>query len=113
MFLVSDDFGDFKEIMNYKQLKEFLIAEIEEDILNWGTDDIDVIKSDFKIMKKLTEEKYNLEFIKKELESCGWFVQDLSQMERGINNLREFYARSHSDTSAFDKILDLLYKGVK
>ena len=71
MYLVSDDYGDFKEIMNYKQLYEMLVDEILRDTLeNLDFESKDVMNLNIKQLGKLAkdtsivDEKYIIDNLK-------------------------------------------------
>ena len=64
-YLLFDDYSDYVDTSSYEDLKRLLIDDIEEDTFNNFEEN--VVKSNFKLMKKLTEEKYNADFIIQEL----------------------------------------------
>lgn len=110
MFLVSDDFGDFKEIMNYKQLKNMLIDEIVRDTKE-STDsfDKDIICNNADMLSKLAKEDFtSLEYINDELSAFGWYVQDLSNLRRDLNNLNEYLHRT--DTKVKEELKENINK---
>ena len=110
MFLVSDDFGDFKEIMDYKQLKNMLIDEIVRDTKE-STDsfDKDIICNNADMLSKLAKEDFtSLEYINDELSAFGWYVQDLSNLQRDLNNLNEYLHRT--DTKVKEELKENINK---
>ena len=54
MYLVSDNYGDFKKIMSYKELVEMLIDEIMEDTEN-NYDDKDIVLANNKQLGKIAK----------------------------------------------------------
>ena len=112
MFLVSDNYSDYKNISNYKDLKKLLISELKRD--TFENCEQNIVENNFKVMEKLALEDYSdIEYIKEQLSSFGWYVQDFRDMQRDINNLREYLAYKSKDTKAIDEVLDLLDKGVR
>lgn len=113
MFLVSDDYGDFKKIMTFKELKEMLIEEIEEDTkLNYT--EYEIVECNVRQLGKIAKNDNIMtqNYVIDNLKSYGWHVQSLFDLQVALNDLREYYARKHNNLKVFDDILDLLDKGV-
>ena len=88
-FIVSDDYSDYKDITDEKGLKRLLIDELERDTLE--NCEYDIVKNNFKVMKRLATEDYtDLKFIKEELLSFGWYVQDLTQLQDDLSNFQAY-----------------------
>lgn len=115
MYLVSDNYGDFKKIMSYKELVEMLIDEIMEDTEN-NYDDKDIVLANNKQLGKIAKDnllvRLNEEYLIDNLGAFGWHIENICDIQRGINDLREYYARTHTDLSAFDNILKLMDEGL-
>lgn len=112
MFLVSDDYGDFKKILNKKELEEMLIEELVEDTKE-NNEEYEIVSLNVKQLGEIAKMSYiSVDYLIDNLQSYGWYVQDLGELERNVNNLREYYARKHTDLSAFDKLLELIGNGV-
>ena len=108
MYLVSDDYGDFKEIMNYKQLYEMLVDEILRDTLeNLDFESKDVMNLNIKQLGKLAkdtsivDEKYIIDNLK----SYGWSVMNIFDIQKSLNDIREYVARKSTDIKVFDDVL--------
>ena len=113
MYLVSDDYGDFKKIMNKRELEEMLIDELVEDTKQNYTE-YEIVSFNVKQLGEIAKKDYiSDKYLIDNLQSYGWHVDDLGELERNINNLREYYARNNNDLSAFDKLLELIGKGIK
>ena len=111
-FLVSDDYGNYKELMGLKDLKALLISELSEDtMICYEDDNKDGVKYNIDLFTKLAKEEITFELLEEQLSSFGWYVQDIFELQQGINNLREFYARKHADLKVFDDMLKLLDEG--
>ena len=111
MYLLSDDYGDYKEIIDYKGLKNLLKEEVVRDTLE-NYQNYNIVRNNINILEKLIEKEFDLEYITKELLGFGFYVLDLTQLKININDLREYYARDNSDLNAFDKIIEIIDKGV-
>lgn len=113
MYLVSDDYGDFKKIMNYKQLYEMLIDEIVEDIKQ-NFNEYDVLKACADQLGNLAKNNLvNENYIIDNLESYGWHVINILDIQKGINDLREYVARKSTDLKVFDDILKYIDEELK
>lgn len=112
MYLISDDFGDFKEIMNYKQLLEFLIDEIMTDTkLNYK--EYDIVKDNVEQLGKLAKHLVDEQYIVNNLSTYGWSVTKIVDIQRGLNNIREYVARKSNNIKVFDDILKYLDEELK
>ena len=115
MYLVSDDYGDFKEIMNYKQLYEMLVDELIRDTReNLDFEDKNIIDLNIKQLGELAKNNVvNEKYIIGNLKSYGWSVINIFDIQKGINDIREYWARKHTDLKKFDDILKFLDEEVK
>lgn len=113
MYLVSDDYGDFKEIMNYKQLYEMLVDELVADTKN-NYEEYDIIKLNVEQLGKLAKNNLvNEKYIVDNLQSYGWHVLNILDIQDGVNQLREYVARKSTDVKAFDDILKYIDEELK
>lgn len=105
MYLVSDNYGDYKDLMNFDNLRNLLVEELERDIKE-NIDEKDIVKNCVaELVSIATEKRTDLNYIKDLLSSYGWYIQDMVKLQRDINNLREFIARKSSDIKVFDEVL--------
>lgn len=113
MYLVSDDYGDFKEIMNYKQLYEMLVDELIEYTKN-NYEEYDIVSLNVKQLGELA--KNNLvdeKYIVDNLKSYGWSVLNILDIQKGVNDLREYVARKSTDIKVFDDVLKYIDEELK
>ena len=88
-FIVCDDYSDYKEIMNEKDLIRLLLKDIKEDTLE-NYNDKDIIKSNFEIMEKLVLNDYTIDYLKEQLQSYGWYIQDLWKLLQDLSNFQAY-----------------------
>lgn len=103
-YLLFDDYSDYVDTSSYEDLKRLLIDDIEEDTFNNFEEN--VVKSNFKLMKKLTEEKYNADFIIQELKGFGWNIIDLNEIEEDLRKLLFF--RNYKNNECIEQTLKLI-----
>lgn len=118
MFLVSDDYGTFKGVMTHKDLLDLCLTELKEDCLN-NRDDIDILKYcldefEFMIKNDYIDDKYLCEALK----GYGWYIQDLTDMQRNLNNFREFLKNKNDlmdeeKVQKIDEVLKILESEMK
>ncbi len=113
MYLVSDDYGDFKEIMNYKQLRELLIQEVVDNIKEVKDNDKERFSDCLEHLQSLAKNEDSLSHNIACLKLYGWHIQDILNIQRGINDLREYWARKHTDTKVFDDLLKFIDEDLK
>lgn len=112
MYLVSDDYGDFKEIMNYKQLKELLIDELINNSKE-NHQEYDFIKYNLEVLSDIAKEKASYDEIVNELQSYGWHVLNILDIQKGVNDLREYVASKSTDIKVFDDVLKYIDEELK
>lgn len=88
-FLVYDDYGNTSQLMNYKDLKELLIDEIERDTIE-NHEDKSIVTNNFKVIRELTKDKYIPMYITRELEGFGYYVQDLTDLQEQLTNFQAY-----------------------
>ena len=108
MYLISDDYGNDEEIVNYKKLREILIEELVRDTRE-NIDDSGIINDNITELEKLAKsDSFDEEYIIKSLITYGYRVQNIGKILTSINKIREYYARTNSDLKAFDEVMDIL-----
>jgi len=113
MYLVSDDYGDFKKIMNFKELYGMLADEIVQDIKQ-NYNEYDILKECVDQLGSLVKNNLvNEKYIINNLESYGWHVINILDIQKGINDLREYVARKSTDLKVFDDILKYIDEELK
>ena len=87
-YILCDDYSEFKELSNDNDLKELLIEEIESDtFVNFEEN---VVKSNFKVLKKLALGDYNIKYIIEQLEGFGWYVLDLCDLQENLSTYQAY-----------------------
>jgi len=104
MYLVSDDYGDFKGLMNYKELKDLLVDELIGQTRE-NHKEYDLIKYDLGVLSDIAKDKITYNRVIEELKSYGWNILNICDVQKGINDLREYVARKDSNLKAFDDVL--------
>lgn len=108
MYLVVDLNSDYKEKMDYKGLKELLIKSIQEDLLcNVG--EYEIVKDCSNELVKMAREEYTpLKWITDLLESYSYKVIDLLELQRDLEDCKEYYMKDDS----FNVVIETINKGV-
>ena len=112
MYLVSDDYGDFKEIMNYKQLKELLVDELVNNSKE-NHKEYDFIKYNLEVLSDIAKEKIAYNKVIEELQSYGWHVLNVLDIQKGLNDIREYVARKSDKLKVFDDVLKYIDEELK
>lgn len=88
-FILCDEYSDYKNACTYKELKQTLIEELERDTFENFEEDI--AKNNFKVLKRLALEDYtDINYIKEQLLSFGWYVQDLHKLQDDLMNFQAY-----------------------
>ena len=107
-YIVCDEYSDYKSISDYNDLKVLLIDEIERDTFE-NTEDENIVKNNFKVMRKLaTEKTEDMNYLKEQLMSFGWYVMDLTSLQNDLNNYQAFKNGSGSPFPPVDCIEETL-----
>ena len=89
-YIVFDDCSNATYKEDEKGLKELLIEEIESDTFVCGEDDFEIVKSNFKVMKKLATNDYDFEYLQDQLHSFNWSVLDLVDLQKFLSDYQAF-----------------------
>lgn len=89
-YIISDEYSNYNDITDEKGLKEYLIEELKRDTLEYGEEDFDIVESNFEVMEKLALNDYNFNYLKEQLLSFGWYVQDLCDLQRDLSNFQAY-----------------------
>lgn len=112
MYLVSEDYGDFKELMSYKELKGFLVDELVRYVIENHTE-YDIAKQGVHQLEDVAKDRVNEDYIVDLLKSYGWTVLNICDVQKNINDLREYVARKDSNLKAFDDVLKYIDEELK
>jgi hypothetical protein len=107
MYLLLDDYGNGRELFDYKDLRHLAIEEIKERLFG-NLDEKDIVRDCVKELEGLIKKDYvsDNEYIEI-LECYGWKVININYLSSQLNILREFYAREHK-RDIFGEVIDVL-----
>ena len=112
-YLVVDLNSDYKELMDYKELKNLLIDTVQNDLL-MNCSEYDVSKDCSDILSKLAKEDFTREdYIKEELFSYSYKVIDLLELQRDLEDCKNYFTNESTIPTVFDIVLDIINKGEK
>ena len=109
-YLVVDLNSDWKELTDYKGLKNILINTVQNDLL-MNCNDYDVSKQCSDILCKIAKEDYTEKWIKEELESYCYKTIDLLDLQRDLEDYKQ-YITIDRKYNEFDVVIDIINKGV-
>ena len=89
-YIVFDDCSGATYKEDEKGLKELLIEGIESDTFVCGEDDFEIVKSNFKVMKKLALNDYNFDYLKEQLQSFSWTIFDLADLQKLLSDYQAY-----------------------
>lgn len=116
MYFVSDiyDKGRYGKIMKEKDLIKQLIIDVNDDLEN-NIQDKDIVLSCTEILSNIASGNYKLDYIIDNLESYGWKVIDLLQIQRDLEDLKDYFAPNDNTPMAiyFNSVIDKINKGEK
>lgn len=109
-YLVVDIYGDYKELMNYKGLKQLLLEELVRDTKD-NYQEYDIVSINADIFKKLAlEEHTSTDYLIEQLEGYGFKVIELLELQRDLEDIKEYFKGKGS--AVFDNVIDMINKGV-
>ena len=110
-YLVVDVYSDYKEEMNYKDLKRLLVEELSRDTKD-SYKEWELVSANVEIFSKLVLEDYTpVDFILEQLESYGYKVIDLLDTRRDLEDIKVYFKGKNA--AAFDNVIDMINKGVE
>lgn len=91
-YLICDDNDvNTNYVKNYEELLDFFLSELQEDTINcYDNSNLEGVKYNIEIFKKIAKEHFQEQLIIKELAPFGWYVQDLSQLQRDLSNFQAY-----------------------
>ena len=109
-YLVVDIYGDYKELMNYKGLKQLLLEELVRDTKG-NYQEYDIVSINADIFKKLAlEEHISTDYLIEQLEGYGYKTIDLLDTQRDLEDIKVYFKDKGS--AVFDNVIDIINKGV-
>lgn len=113
MYLIMDNYGDYKEIMNYKQMYNLLIDEIVEDSKE-NYNEYDIITNNLEQLSQLAKDDFtNEKYVIDNLQTYGWTIININDIKKALNELREYAARNTNDIKVFDEIIKYIDEELK
>lgn len=111
-YLVVDIYGDYKELMNYKGLKQLLLEELVRDTKD-NYQEYDIVSINADIFKKLAlEELTSTDYLIEQLEGYGYKVINLLDTQRDLEDIKELYLRNNKYIRDFDNVLEIINNGI-
>lgn len=111
-YLVVDIYGDYKELMNYKGLKQLLLEELVRDTKD-NYQEYDIVSINADIFKKLAlEELISTDYLIEQLEGYGFKVIELLELQRDLEDIKELYLRNNKYIRDFDNVLEIINNGI-
>lgn len=91
-YLVCDDNdSDNNKLMSYEEMLVLLCNEVEVDTINcYENDNLEGVKHNVSLLKSLAQEHFQTDKVIKELEPYGWYVMDLTQLQRDLSNYQAY-----------------------
>lgn len=109
-YLVVDVYGDYKEEMNYKDLKQLLIEELARDTKD-NYREWEIVSINVEMFSKLALEDYtSTDYLIEQLEGYGYKVIDLLDTQRDLEDIKVYFKGKGS--AVFDNVIDMINKGV-
>lgn len=111
-YLIVDLNSDWKELMDYKEIKKLLISTIQEDLLvNNG--EYDIVKDCSNDLIKMAKEDYTSEnWIKEKLESYSYKIIDLLDLQRDLEDVKGYFLDKQDYVGAICETIDKINKEV-
>ena len=107
MYLLLDDYGNGRELFDYKDLRHLAIEEIKGRLFE-NINENYIVRDCVKELEELIKKDYvgANEYIEI-LECYGWKVINIDYLSNQLHILREFYAREHK-RDIFGEVIDVL-----
>lgn len=115
MYVICDDFGWARKV-DFEGLKQHLISEIKEDILE-NREEYSIMKQDLDLLEKVYNNP-SFHFLKENIESWGCYVISINDLEVDLKAVLNCYLNYKKENGAtteekekVDKdIIELFYK---
>lgn len=109
-YLVVDMAGNENEICNWKELKELLIQEVTNSIYS-DYEERDIVEQNVGILRSLALDSMTLKEIKQELECYNYKTIDLINLQRDLEDFKQYWGQIGNYMGNFDMCLNHI-KGV-
>lgn len=111
-YLLVDLISDFNDLMSYENLKYMVIDKIIEDTLE-NIKDEGIVKCNVLKLEKLAQSKPTIRFIEEELESYSYKIIDLLDLQRDLEDFKQYWGNKGNYKGNFDMILKTINEEVK
>lgn len=106
-YFIVDLQSDYKSFADIKNIRNLLIEVLFDDALSCK-DDVDIVIQNLRIMRELAEhENISISFLEGHLESYGYKIIDLMQLERDLEDIKQLVGKEN----LFDEIINIISKG--
>lgn len=112
-YLIVDLNSNYKELMDYKGLKNLLIDTVQNDLL-MNCSEYDISKDCSDILSKLAKEDFTcVSYITGHLLSYCYKTIDLLELQRDLEDCKNYFTNESTIPTVFDVVLDIINKGEK
>lgn len=117
MYFIFNEYDDIKngKIMDYKGLRNLYIDELYQDTIdNCSEREIVVCNAKEFVNLAQSDTLPNINDLKGYLESFGWKIIDLLEIQRDLEDLKNYFAPNKEPiTISFDTVINTINKGDK
>lgn len=116
MYFVCDvyDSSDKGKIMDYKDLRNLYIDELYHDTIdNYSEKEIVVFNVKEFVNLARSDTLPNIDDLKDYLESYGWKIIDLLQIQRDLEDIKNYFKGKLEYYGKIDEVINIINKGVK
>lgn len=110
-YLIVDLCSDLKKLGNSNDIKELLIGQITQDMLNYYYEE-DIVISNTKLLCSLASDIMSLKTMIQELEPFGYKVIDLLDLQRDLEDFKQYWGNKGNYKGNFDMILKTINEEV-
>lgn len=111
-YLVVDLFSDSRWLMNYNDLKDLLIEQLEQDTRE-NHEDYDIVNNNLKVLTKLAREKENLNYLTEQLLSFSFKTIDLLELQRDLFDTKDYFDYVKKEkVETFNDVIERINKEV-
>ncbi|MBR0473241.1 MAG: hypothetical protein IJI98_11175 [Methanosphaera sp.] len=104
-YFIVDLNSDYKNLMDYKEMKNLLIETIQEDLL-MNSGEYEIVKDCSDELIKMAKEDFtNVKWITDLLESYSYKTIDLLDFQRDLEDLKQYFEKDYF-IGAFNEILN-------
>ena len=106
-YFIVDTQSDYKSFADIKNIRNLLTEILFDDAISCK-DDVDIVIQNLRIMRELAEhENISISFLKSHLESYGYKIIDLLELQRDLEDIKQFVGKDE----LFNEVINLINKG--